>query len=61
MNMNIYQHEEVVEECDRCMFSGPRIVGGDDTIICRRCPYPHTKWWFDQICPDYKKNENHKD
>jgi len=57
MFFNIYDHKEIVEECRRCVFTGKRIVGGDNSIICRRWPYPHTKWWFDEKCPDYKEEE----
>ena len=48
MITHIRHHEEVVEECEGCMFSGPRIVGGDKTIIFSRYPYPNTKWWYKQ-------------
>jgi hypothetical protein len=57
MNTYTHLHEEIVKECEGCMFCGPRIIGGDKTIICRRCPYPHTKWWYGQKCECYKKKE----
>ncbi len=57
MNLHIRHYEEIVKECEGCMFCGPRIVGGDKTIICRRCPYPSTKWWHKQVCEDYKKKD----
>ncbi len=55
---NIFHYEEVVKECEGCMFSTPRIVGGDNTIICNRHPYPETKWWFNHKCKDYTKEED---
>ena len=58
MECNIFHNEEIVKECEGCIFSGPRIVGGDDTIICRRCPYPKIRWWFGQPCENYIKQED---
>ncbi len=52
---NISHFKEVVKECEGCMFSSRRIVGGDDTIICNRHPYPEIKWWFNEKCEHYIK------
>jgi len=49
---------EIVKECDGCKFSGPRIIGGGETIICRRFPYPIIQWWFDQKCEYYENNKD---
>ena len=55
---NIFDHHAIVEECEGCMFAGPRIVGGDDTVICRRNAYPHTKWWYSMECENYRKEQD---
>lgn len=46
--------EEVVKECKGCVYANPRIVGGDDTLICSRHPRPENKWDFDK-CKHFRK------
>jgi len=55
---NIFNHQPIVEQCEGCQWSGPRIVGGDMTFICRRNAYPHTKWWFNVECKNFKKEQD---
>ena len=54
MYFTIMDHEPVHERCRGCVSAGPRIVSGDNTVICRRHAQPRTKWWFGWKCEDYK-------
>ena len=57
MNPQVHQYENIVEECDGCVYCGPRIVGGDKSLICRRHPWPHIKWLCGEKCENYKEKD----
>ena len=56
----IYEHKEIVPKCEGCKRINKRL---DGIYICGCHSFPHTKWWFDGVCPQathikHQSNEN---
>jgi hypothetical protein len=48
-NPSINEFEEIDKKCEGCENIYIRI---DKKKVCMRHCFPHTKWWFDECCPD---------
>lgn len=54
---DIFRYKEVISECEGCKRIHKTIYG---KRICSCHCFPHTMWWFGDVCPQASHKEDRK-